>query len=454
MGALDESGLAILRDWVTDKIGKKRAIKKTLWTNPSPTANFAAQTVTLSESAANFDLILINCRLWASDQYYENLNACNYIWTVNSSSGQLQTWEGESNNRVGRRRFNVSGITVKFDTGYYNANQHNECMVPIAIYGVNLNSDILEYNAMTLLWENASPRSNFTMFQSVPVDLSDYDGAVIEYSATKDESLQAPIFTRPVAIGDGDKLMGVGTLSNIYGSRFCAVLRDSVYFGEPLNHSTSINEAVSIPIAIYGVKNVGKRIPMGVSSGRTYVVKPYDPYGGSISGFKATKQQNGNAVYMCGWGLGQTGLGFQMITKGESNSYAMMISNEPISLSAGESLYIKVNISAYNGSDYFFLIKNTSLPSDIFTATRTAANMYGLAEGSAKLELVTTANSFTKKRFKVQRNSSSGISMTDLDVSGNNASFSLTGSFYLAFMCAGSSSPYYGKLCVEEAYIE
>lgn len=55
-----------------------------LWENPAPTSDFAAQTITLSQSAANFDYLMF---VVISNK---NQSAGYYVWTAGNNAGQTQ----------------------------------------------------------------------------------------------------------------------------------------------------------------------------------------------------------------------------------------------------------------------------------------------------------------------------------------------------------------------------
>ena len=262
MGALDESGLAILRDWVTDKIGKKRAIMKTLWTNPSPTASFAAQTITLAESAENFDFVLVVVNKWSATTYATVGTKewiLDYVFARNGDVSESVSVSGESTNRVGKRQFYVNGTTVQFAAGYYNAATNNADHVPLYVFGLNLNSDVKANVGMaTVLWENASPTSQFAAQTITLIDAAaNYDFVVLysKFTNDADQSLvptvlkydaDYPGFTIPIA-----------TSGNYGGGRSGSFITSNngsqIQFGSgSFNKSTTRND-ILIPYKILGV---------------------------------------------------------------------------------------------------------------------------------------------------------------------------------------------------------
>ena len=315
-------------------------------------------------------------------------------------------------------------------------------------------------NEAVLLWENANPTSNFDR-QDIPVDLSDYDGAMITYAMYK--SVPCPIYSRAIKIWGTDALQGAALKEGGTGGRYCVVLPDHVSFMDGW-HSGSVDNGYAIPIAIYGVRMAYRLIAPTVA-GRRYFVKPRDPEGSELSGFSASKQVNGNDVFYCGWGAIDTGgVGFSMMTQRQTNSYALMVSNEAVSLSPHEILVINVSMKCYNGNDCFFLIAKNDLPDDLKTTAYSVSQLKALASGSGDsfLDLVSSNNTFTKKMFTVETYQQSPdyylLRIYDKTVHGNtilqSTDVRANQQFYLAFIVAGSGSDnYHGQICIEEAYI-
>ena len=111
---------------------------KTLWTNPSPNSAMSAQTLTLSESMANYDYIMI--------EYYFNVADCSNsnvfifsIKNINYSSGFVNYFDLHFGSN-GFRRYNiVANNQVAFETASYdNSSILNKILLPQKIIGIKL----------------------------------------------------------------------------------------------------------------------------------------------------------------------------------------------------------------------------------------------------------------------------------------------------------------------------
>lgn len=125
-----------------------------LWTNPSPAANFAAQTVTLSETLENYDAVRIVWDRWYNGGVTEanwetNPNAIAYIYDLRNKENiinsaqhvQMGALSNESSYVYGRRCYFPSAWTfnqIVFATGMRlnNANTSTSALIPVFIDGV------------------------------------------------------------------------------------------------------------------------------------------------------------------------------------------------------------------------------------------------------------------------------------------------------------------------------
>lgn len=107
--------------------------KTLLWTNSSPTAVFNAQTINLNKSANNFDVLMVIMQ-------YANTNTSKGISLI-CTSGTNEIMVGQYNGAaIGKRDVTVSGQSVTFSTGRYNAGNSEGSStgicIPIEIYGI------------------------------------------------------------------------------------------------------------------------------------------------------------------------------------------------------------------------------------------------------------------------------------------------------------------------------
>jgi hypothetical protein len=118
-----------------DKYGGKLV---TLWTNPNPTATFAPQTITLSQSAGNFIVLIV-------EALYGNWGTpCKTSSIIFPSSGRQKLMSGQDNtgSGVGMRDITPNGTSVTFGQGHSNnassESQSAALCIPQVIYGVKL----------------------------------------------------------------------------------------------------------------------------------------------------------------------------------------------------------------------------------------------------------------------------------------------------------------------------
>lgn len=100
-----------------------------LWTNPSPTASFVAQTV--QASLTSYDLILVIARSNSTYQYENSTIA------IKGRQSLLSAVWGDSGRTISRG-FNSSNTGVTFEAGYTSSVTNNAYMIPYQIYGIKL----------------------------------------------------------------------------------------------------------------------------------------------------------------------------------------------------------------------------------------------------------------------------------------------------------------------------
>lgn len=220
-------------------------------------------------------------------------------------------------------------------------------------------SVIEEEQTATLLWQNSAQTTAFTP-QDISVDLTNYSGVIVEYSPYT--TYPTPIKSRAIAIGDGDPLMSAGVMEGYYGGRFCTVMRDKVKFWCGQNHATGATNNISIPLAIYGI-NGGVYTPKKPAQNCIYLVKSFDPYGGVIKNFKASKTVGNADALFCEWAYRIGGVGFALQPSTSSSSTLIAISDESFDATAGSTLEIDVAYHGYSGYNWIGLIKSSDIPS-------------------------------------------------------------------------------------------
>lgn len=102
---------------------------------------------------------------------------------------------------------------------------------------------------MELLWENASPRSEFAA-QTIAVDLSKYDRYVVDSRMSTGSML-----TLSHSVCCGDDLLICGNDKTNIMRRLCTYSNSGLSFGDSAVAGNDSNGSL-IPIRIYGIKGV------------------------------------------------------------------------------------------------------------------------------------------------------------------------------------------------------
>ena len=102
-----------------------------IWSQAVSTASFNPQTITMADSALNYDFLIIKYRCFESSNPF---SATVIAW--NNYSAALTTQTG--GNLCGSRDYEISGANITFQKGVWNKTDNNNFLVPYSIYGVKL----------------------------------------------------------------------------------------------------------------------------------------------------------------------------------------------------------------------------------------------------------------------------------------------------------------------------
>ncbi len=106
-----------------------------LWTNPSPTSAFSAQTLNLNLNNYNAILILSTYSTSYSTLIFENI----VFLVPEIKDGTIQTrihgW-GRDNNYNLTRYYTITNTSIAIDGGAYNGSNNTSYMIPWKIYGI------------------------------------------------------------------------------------------------------------------------------------------------------------------------------------------------------------------------------------------------------------------------------------------------------------------------------
>ena len=254
--------------------GGGRYNETSLWTNPSPTSDFAGQEVTLSDSIENYKYIKINFAYATS----YNTGKCNtsvvfsvddfknmtYSTNDRHNIGALSV-QNQSNTAYNRILFYVSNTAVRFGTCYQQGTNtaSNANSIPLEILGLNELDHGKRFDETTL-WTNNAPTNTFAG-QSVTIseDMDNFDYIKVKFRLSTTDATESSCsfvvselkqFTT-TSISPVGSIAGYTASSTSY-ARFISYESDTsikITGGFRLNTSGSSN-SVLIPTSIVGCK--------------------------------------------------------------------------------------------------------------------------------------------------------------------------------------------------------
>ena len=231
----------------------------TLWTNPNPTANFSAQTITLSQSADDFDILIV-------ETLYGNWGTpCKASSIIFPSIGRQKLMCGQDNtgSGVGMRDITPNGTSVTFGQGHSNnassESQSASLCIPQVIYGAKIKG-VGKSSQLEVLWTNSAPTSAFAQ-QTVSLDLTNYDAVLIECNTSGNTDTGKTI--QFGLVGSTIRLM-----AEIYQihRRLATINSDGITFGNNYylpayaNGNETASNGYLIPTRIYGLRAVKPKV--------------------------------------------------------------------------------------------------------------------------------------------------------------------------------------------------
>lgn len=223
-----------------------------LWSNPSPTAEFGAQTIDIL-NLQDYDLIMIRAKYSAGAHP--------------SFTGFYKTTIGEKGNiniavsSIINRSITVNSNSIEFnDCNIRNAYAGSEsvintCGIPVEIYGIKIETTpVIGGMTMDLLWENAKPTSSFAEQNIVLEDAKKYDAiAVVARESITTGTVVTTIafnefFTRMIMFYNNRQFRGV-KLTKSTGNIYFGPAYNAAY-----NAEASVDNGALVPEKIYGIK--------------------------------------------------------------------------------------------------------------------------------------------------------------------------------------------------------
>ena len=240
-----------------------------LWTNSSPTSNFAQQAVTLSQGISNFDYIGIYYRIntTAGAIGFEMAKASdfiNYVGNLKPRVGFAVVSDNKSNFRNLLYSSDTSiTITACIQSGTTSTNT-SQC-IPTAIVGLKYASP-KPSGTETTLWTNSAPTSNFAA-QSVTLSdsVNNYDFIKIYFNNNVSDmsfgsgSILLPVsYLKTCVSGSNNPKFAIGAVQVSLSSVRCGyyVNPTSIYFLAAYHYgdsNTSTFPQYIVPTAISGI---------------------------------------------------------------------------------------------------------------------------------------------------------------------------------------------------------
>lgn len=110
----------------------------TLWQNASPTSQFAAQTITLSDAAANYDYVLVLMKFTTDANGTLVSEVLKYDATYPGFTLMLNTGGNRTATRDGSFTTANNGLSMAFLNCTYNNGANQGMLVPYKIFGIKL----------------------------------------------------------------------------------------------------------------------------------------------------------------------------------------------------------------------------------------------------------------------------------------------------------------------------
>lgn len=223
-----------------------------LWTNPSPSSVFNAQTVSLDLS--EYAGVII--------EFYEHTDQNKIATRVYiKKDDDLSTfgaglYSSNYSNSISRNITGVSNAGVTFGIAHHGPSDLALYCIPFRIYGVK--SYVVAVSEGELLWSNSAPASEFapttvsldlSSYKSVKIVYKTYAGATDSYEVTIPKEVSNVIIGSQVVLGGANRQYCRNISSNNTGITF-----QGGYF-HTISGTTSVNanNTSTIPLEIYGI---------------------------------------------------------------------------------------------------------------------------------------------------------------------------------------------------------
>lgn len=234
-----------------------------LWTNPSPTSQFATQTITVSD-LSEYDYIRVYFRVSKSidTELSVIMSKADFYNSIEGNTKDVLSIgaTGTTGSAVCRQIYNLSNTQIKFGSAFTSSGINNDYAIPTKVSAIRGELDFKGALEEELLWTNSSPTSSFsgqTVTLSKSIANYDYIKFVWKYaySLTELESIMASSdFVKKTGTVSYPQLTlggrgGTGTLARQI--RYSSDTQIRFTDCNNINETGVVNNDL-IPVAIYG----------------------------------------------------------------------------------------------------------------------------------------------------------------------------------------------------------
>jgi len=248
--------------------GGQQYTETSLWTNSSPTSDFAGQDVTLSESFDNYKYVKVRYKLSktnnteaalivTSDDLKKSLGGDNQI---NMNFGGRTT---TTRDRI-VRYINSTTLTITVAYHLNGTTTSTSDLIPLEILGLNELDHGKNFDE-TILWTNNAPTSSYAGGSSVSLsqDIDNFDYIKVNYRLSTTDSTEASVLMSVADIknsiaSNNHNIMMFFSRPNAasYYGRYVSYSSDTSLIISPAYqwNTTSTNNNCAIPLSIVGCK--------------------------------------------------------------------------------------------------------------------------------------------------------------------------------------------------------
>ena len=217
-----------------------------LWTNPSPTSEFASQTISLD--LTEYVGVIVEFITTAGTNALGSRLYCKKTDNYGNLGAGFTSDNGHARNVL-----SVNNTGIEFGNALVATSQTNNSVVPIKIYGVK--EYVVEPVVGDLLWTNASPNAELGRTE-IPGDFSKYKSVIVKAKAntTSDYISEFNIFKSSSGYSGGMCFVGLSQ-ANLYRIVIFTDEKITISAGSYETSGTSSDRNnVAIPLEIYGIE--------------------------------------------------------------------------------------------------------------------------------------------------------------------------------------------------------